>query len=275
MSSLTTADKQYLEAILDMGRGFVLDLSDNTFGEFFSTYSVDIHSERYQKYGTSKAKKMRAFWEKEPDSLVGPVLSGMLDTYEAQCALGQRERNPAVLVKSREIVSRVSGGTANSSVTGEAGFLGEDFALPDLLKLPVDFPVAVIIRERLEEAQACLRIGAHLSVIFQCGSVLEAVLLGAAQNDPRRFRQSAASPKQRDGKVKPLPKWTLYELINVGHDIGLLKADVQKFSHGLRDFRNYIHPYEQMVSRFRPDEHTAKLCFQVLKAALADVSGER
>ena len=54
-----------------------------------------------------------------------------------------------------------------------------------------------------------------------------------------------------------------------------LGQDVQKFSHGLRDFRNYIHPYQQMASGFKPDEHTAKVCFQVLKAALADVSGER
>ena len=75
--------------------------------------------------------------------------------------------------------------------------------------------------------------------------------------------------------MKPFRKWTLSELINVAHDIGLLKTDVQKFSHILRDFRNYIHPYEQMVSKFNPDEHTAKMCFQVLKAALADVSGER
>ncbi|WP_294535684.1 hypothetical protein [uncultured Rhodoblastus sp.] len=56
---------------------------------------------------------------------------------------------------------------------------------------------------------------------------------------------------------------------------GLLKRDVKKFSHGLRDFRNYIHPYEQMVSGFSPDEHTAKVCFKVLKAALASVAGER
>ncbi len=45
--------------------------------------------------------------------------------------------------------------------------------------------------------------------------------------------------------------------------------------HGLRDFRNYIHPYEQMVSGFTPDDHTAKVCFQVLKAALASLAGER
>ena len=131
-----------------------------------------------------------------------------------------------------------------------------------------------IIQDRLREAQSCLLVGAHLSVIFQCGSVLEAVLLGAAQKEPQKFNQSPASP-QKDGKVKQFHEWTLSEFINVSYDIGLLKPDVKKFSHGLREFRNYIHPYEQMVSGFKPDEHTAKVCFQVLKAALADVAGDR
>ena len=61
----------------------------------------------------------------------------------------------------------------------------------------------------------------------------------------------------------------------MAHDIRLLKPDVHEFSHALRDFRNYIHPYQQLASDFRPDEHTAKICFQVLKAALADVAGDR
>lgn len=30
-----------------------------------------------------------------------------------------------------------------------------------------------------------------------------------------------------------------------------------------------------MTSGFTPDEHTAKVCFQVLKAALANLAGER
>ena len=275
VSSLTAAEKQYLETVLAMGGGFVLEFSNDTFAEFFSGYGVDIYSGNYEKYGPSKAKRMRAFWEREPDSLVGPVLAGLLDLYEVQCALGRREQDSALFAKSRQIVSRIAGGTAESPFAGEVGFLNEEFAIPNLDRLPVDSVVAEIIRDRLEEAQSCLRIGAHLSVIFQCGSVLEGVLLGAAHRDPRHFNQAASSPKQPDGKVKQFHDWTLSELINTAHEIGLLKADVQKFSHGLRDFRNYIHPYQQMVSRFSPDEHTATVCFQVLKAALADISGAR
>ena len=78
-----------------------------------------------------------------------------------------------------------------------------------------------------------------------------------------------------DGSVKRFHEWSLAQFIDVACEAGLLKPDVKKFSHGLRDFRNYIHPYQQMVSGFTPDQYTAKVCFQVLKAALASVAGER
>lgn len=274
MSNLTGADRIYLEQILDMGSGYVMNFTDATFGQFFDGYNVDIHGVKYQIHGTSKAKKIRAFWDIEPDSLVGPVLSEMLDIYEAFCDSAGRDLDSALLQKSREIVARISGITPEEHAMTSEVFLNKNLDLPDIHKLPVEFTVVQIIQDRLEEAQACLSVGAHLSAIFQCGSVLEAVLLGAANNSPRLFNCSKASPK-RNGKVKPFPEWTLSELINVAHNIGLLKEDVHKFSHGLRDFRNYIHPYLQMASGFSPDEHTANVCFQVLKAALADVSGER
>ena len=66
MSSLTGADKEYLETILDMGGGFVLDFSDNTFDEFFSTYGIDIGSGQYQKYGLSKAREYERVGRRSP-----------------------------------------------------------------------------------------------------------------------------------------------------------------------------------------------------------------
>ena len=257
-----------------MGGGYVLAFSDATFGHFFKEHGVEIHGVRYQTYGGSKANKMRAFWNKEPDKLVGRVLSELLDDYEALCELGRYELDAPSFMRCKEIVARLTGVQAQTGSSSAEAFLNAEFQLPDFQKLPVDFTVSAIIEDRLKEAQTCLKAGAHLSVIFQCGSILEAVLLGAAQQQPEQFNRSTASPK-RDGKVKPFPDWSLAEFINVAHDIDLLKSDVQKFSHGLRDFRNYIHPYEQVISGFTPDEYTAKVCLQVLRAALADVSGER
>lgn len=276
MSSLTDIDKRYLEKLLEMGGGFVLDFSDATYGEFFKRHRINIHGPRYQIYGTSKAKKMRAFWEQEPDGVVGQVLSEMLDSYEADGELNGREINAPVLEKGRSIVHRLSGKVAKSDEpASEDNFLDREFSIPNIGKLPIDSPVVPIIEARLKEARTALKACANLSVIFLCGSVLEAVLLGAAQKDPARFNKAKASPVNDSGDVRKFHEWSLAQLIDVASEIGLLKPDVKKFGHGLRDFRNYIHPYEQMTSGFAPDEHTAKVCFQVLKAALASVAGER
>lgn len=274
MSNLTDRDKRYLEALLNMGDGYVLDYTDATFDEFFRRYAIDIHGSKYQTHGTSKAKKLRAFWEQESDSLVGSVLSEMLESYEVSCDLGAQELDKNLLKKCRNIVARLTGTEEVTERETTDLFLGEEFAIPNVHKLPVAGPVATLIKERLNEVTKAYGVGAYLSVIFLCGSVLEGVLLGAAEKDPGKFNKSLISPKCR-GKVKPFQQWTLAELINVAHEIGLLKLDVKRFSHGLRDFRNYIHPYAQVASGFKPDEHTARVCYQVLKAALASLAGER
>lgn len=276
MSSLTDVDKRYLEKLLGMQSGYVLDYSDATFGEFFQRYKIDIHSAKYQTYGASKAKKMRAFWESEQDSLVSQVLSEMLDSYEAGCVLNSRDIDTQVLDKARAVIDRLSGlraSTKTPQTTDE--FLHHEFIVPSIKSLPIEAQAIPIVEKRLAEARVALGAGAYLSVIFLCGSVLEAVLLGAAQKEPARFNKAVASPKSSDNSVKRFHEWSLAQFIDVSCEVGLLKPDVKKFSHGLRDFRNYIHPYEQMVSGFTPDEHTAKVCFQVLKAALANVAGER
>ena len=276
MSSLNDIEKRYLESILDMGGGYVLDYSDTTYSEFFDRHLIDIHGPKYRKYGTSKAKKMRAFWEREPDEVVGKALAEMLDSYDASCELSGRPIDAPILTKARGIVKRLSGKDEDGKRADTVEtFLEQEFSIPNVLKLPIEPAVIPIIEKRLEEAQRALAAGAYLSGVIMCGSILEAVLLGKAQQEPRLFNTSKVSPKTGNGKVKQFQDWTLANLIDVASDSGILKLDVKKFSHGLRDFRNYIHPYEQMISGFTPDEYTAKVCFQVLKAALASVAGDR
>lgn len=276
MSSLTDIEKRYFEKLLGMGSGYVLDFTDATYGEFFGRHRVDIHGRKYQTYGTSKAKKLRAFWEQEADPVVGRVLSEMLDSYQADCELNGSELDQPVLDKARCIAGRLLGKPpVQKLVETEADFLSREFLIPNVQKLPIEASAVSIVESRLAEARKALGAGAYLSVIFLCGSVLEAVLLGAAQKSPADFNQAKATPRASDGSPRRFHEWSLAQLIDVACEAGVLKIDVKKFSHGLRDFRNYIHPYEQMVSGFTPDEHTAKVYFQVLKAALASVAGER
>ncbi len=78
MSDLTGSDRRKLEKLLGMGTGYVLTFSDRTFGEFFDEYRVEIDAERYRVRGTSKANRMRTFWDVDGNYVVGRVVDGLI-----------------------------------------------------------------------------------------------------------------------------------------------------------------------------------------------------
>ena len=101
-----------------------------------------------------------------------------------------------------------------------------------------------------------------------------AVLLSIATSNASMFCKARAAQKDSHGNVKQITDWRLESLINVAKELGYLKEDVHKFCHVVRDFRNYIHPFEQNARQFSPDINTAKICLQVLKGAIAQINAK-
>ncbi len=263
-----------LEELFGMGSGYVMDFSNRTFGEFFrENAKVDIYAEKYAFNGDSKAKRLRAFIEVETDALVGKMLAELLEYWRYKTPqpsanqVSQAER-------AARVVERLVGTSSKLSYSSE-DFLKKDFGPISLQKIPSAGTLVPILEARIAEAFRCLKVDSHLAVIFLCGSVLEGLLLGVATANPQQFNQATGCPKDKSGKVRQFHEWSLAQFIDVAYELDLLKLDVKKFSHALRDFRNYIHPYEQMSARFNPDKHTAEICIQVLKAAIASLSGQR
>ncbi len=161
--------------------------------------------------------------------------------------------------------------TGNGSIT-ELDFLKVEIEDIDIWQIGVEDTLKPVLEARMKEMKACFKAESFLSVIFMAGSMLEGILLSVAKQNPRLFNQSECAPKDKDGKAKMFHEWSLRDFITVAHDVGVIKQDVAKFSHVLRDFRNYIHPYQQISEKFYPDENTAKICMQVMKGALAQIS---
>ncbi len=275
MSSLTTVEKKRFEDIFGMSGGYVLDLNNGPFAELFrKTVNVNVYDEKYSFNGDSKAKRLRAFWEIESDIIVGKILFELLEVWKYNQSKNGAKGIDQSYQECLKTVERLQGKQIKEE-NQEEQFLKKEFGKISLEKLQIDSALIPILESRISEADKCLKAGASLSVIFLCGSVLEGILLGIASKNPRQFNQASNSPKDKDGKVKYFQDWTLSQFIDIAHELGLLKLDVKKFSHDLRDFRNYIHPYQQMVSNFNPDKHTAEICRQVLKAAIACLSGDR
>jgi hypothetical protein len=150
----------------------------------------------------------------------------------------------------------------------ESTFLNQEFSDLKLKTLNLDSTITAALEYRLSEIEKCFTSSAPLSVILLAGSTLEGILLGVATNHPKAFNTCVSTPKNSEGKVKQFYEWSLSSFIDVSKEVGLIERDVHKFSHALRDFRNYIHPFEQVSTGFNPTIHTAKICLQVLKVAI-------
>lgn len=274
MSSVKMLERDCFEDLFEMSGGYVMDFSNRTFSEFFrESARIDIYSERYAVNGDSKAKRFRAFVELEEDTLVGTVLSDLLEYWRYKTPQ-PTAKETALAERARKVIERLLGKATLPRDSGQE-FLKQDFGPIALRNIPTAGPLVPVLEARLAEAIRCLQADSPLAVIFHCGSILEGLLLAVACANPQQFNQAPNSPKDKAGNVRQFHEWTLAQFIDVACELGYLKLDVKKFSHALRDFRNYIHPYEQMSARFNPDKHTAEICLQVLKAAIASLSGKR
>ncbi|MDD4874623.1 MAG: hypothetical protein PHE15_06605 [Dehalococcoidales bacterium] len=274
MSSLTTIEKRCLESILGMNSGYVLDFTNESFSQlFYDNVKIDIYNDKYSTYGTSKAKRLRAFWETEYDAIVGKLLSILLVVWK----YNNTDNNPLFINRYNEcriIVKRLLGNQPKEIDT-QNDFLIYDFGDFSLNNLDLDPKLISIIESRIKEAKICLKNNLSMSVIFLCGSSLEGILLAMANKHPKEFNQCNCSPKDKNGKVKPFQEWNLANLIDASCEIGLLGLDVKYFCHVLRDFRNYIHPLQQLSCGFSPDEKTAQICMKVVEAAIADIKNKK
>lgn len=85
MANLTYEDKIYLEKYLQMEGGYVLDFSNNSLRQFVNdNVRLDIYDNKYDKYGGSKARRIRAIWDVESDYLIGKLLKSFISYYKAK-----------------------------------------------------------------------------------------------------------------------------------------------------------------------------------------------
>lgn len=268
MANLKTHEKIIFEKLFDRS-GYVLNFSDATFREFFNEYKIDIDHQKYFINGTSKMKRLRAFWQIEPDKIVGTILHGLLQYAEAIAKVEQDDKQKAL-----EIINKLLGKQVFQETT-ENYFVNLEFSQLNLSLLAIDSQFEKVIQQRLDEIQKSLKSGTALAVIFLCGSTLEGLLQDKATKHPKEFNSAKSAPKNKEGKVLPIHEWTLNALIDVAYETNYIEDDIKKFSSALRDFRNYIHPRQQAISNFSPDSHTAKISWQVLQATIASLSGQR
>ena len=277
MAELKQTEKLLLESLFEMRSGYVMQFSNSSFAQFFqNNFKIDIYNPKYAKYGDSKANRLRAFWDIEGNVSVAKLINELLEVWQTNKLLAnsnQTSGEKQIFTQCQDSAKRLLGYKPPIEGTSTDDFLHKEFSDVSIRKLKIDGLIFDILEDRIKEINKNIKSGAALSVIIMCGSVLEGILLGVALAKPKDFNSCLISPKEKTtGKVLPFNAWNLSNLIDVCHNLGLLGLDVKKHSHSLRDFRNFVHPYEQLSHNFTPDIDTAKISWQVLKAAITDLS---
>lgn len=227
----------------------------------------------YTRYEGSKAVMLRQMWREESPDVVAKLNTDLL----ARWKLGKLRRNEELTPYEQhvlEVATHVFSTTESSSTSLSADdirFLERDLGAVDLGQLPTALSARDVVQGRLDEIDRALSAEAPLAVIFLVGSTLEGLLSELALAQAGTFTASPSAPR-RDGSVKPVDQWTLSELIAVSRALGVLSEDVARHADQVRNFRNYIHPRQQLRENFEPRMETARIAQQVLRAALLDLN---
>jgi hypothetical protein len=90
MAKLSYTERRTLEEYLQMGGGYVCNFSNRTFREFIhDSTGLDIYSDDIGGYG-SKASRLRYFWSRQPDHIVGKLLRDLVNSHEGDEALKRK-----------------------------------------------------------------------------------------------------------------------------------------------------------------------------------------
>lgn len=268
MADLDNATKRKLESLFEMGGGYVLDFSNARFADFVETA---VGFDPYKKYPpASKAVLLRTIWHKEPMPVVAKLNVDLLEHWRVGKLIADEEPTTAATALHDELKAQFAA-AAGSTDVASTEFLAKDFSQFELSALPRELTAQQVVEARLAEIERCLEAGAPLAVIFLVGSTLEGLLMELATAHASTFVSSPSAPSVR-GTPRPIQSWTLAELITVARALGVLSEDVARHADQVRNFRNYIHPRQQLRESFEPRAETALIAHQVLKAALVDLN---
>lgn len=263
----TMEEQKILENLFGMESGYVLNFSNKAFREFFLLhFGIDIYDEKYKDLGSSKANRLRTFWEKESNDLVADSIDGLISRYDMDCVIDGIVPNKTTLKKlrrSQAIANHLRDCDKRSQQKKTLDFLDKNYDI-DVTSLNLDPAMEEIIIQRLDEIKKCIENGIVLGATLLIGSVLEGLLLDFARKHPEEYNKADSAPKNKDGRVKPFKEWSLNSLIIVAREKNYIGLDVKEFNQILRNFRNYIHPAEQIKQNFKPNKDTVQLLYQAL-----------
>lgn len=115
-----------------------------------------------------------------------------------------------------------------------------------------------VLEEYYSQAVKAHDAGSFIGTLVACGAALEGLLTWALLARESEAVKSAKAHRNKEGQVLPINKWNLSNLIDVAVDLGLLGKTAKDASWAVKDFRNFVHPYNLLAQSARADAALAQ-----------------
>ncbi len=138
-------------------------------------------------------------------------------------------------------------------------------------------PELVAFLERdLREAVIALATQSYKSVLVSCGSIAEAILMDrlTARRDSAiksLERILAQAGKKITTKDKHIDRWSLDRLLDVAHEENIVSKNLYHWGHGIRGFRNLVHPGVEQRRTVEVSQSNAEIAWSVVKRLLKEL----
>ena len=116
----------------------------------------------------------------------------------------------------------------------------------------------ILVRD-YADAQRTFITAAWKATIILSGGAIEAILLDQLRKDEGAARAASKAPKQND-----LSRWDLADLISVAVELKVVGPGVDKLSHSVREYRNLVHPGNEVRNRLTVGKEEARIALEIL-----------
>lgn len=105
------------------------------------------------------------------------------------------------------------------------------------------------------------------SVIILCGGAIETILADILLQNPSQAVAASKAPNRPD-----ITRWDLADLINVAVELKLVSPGIEKLSHSVREYRNLVHPGNEIRNNLAFGMEEARIALEVLHILHRDLS---
>jgi hypothetical protein len=124
-----------------------------------------------------------------------------------------------------------------------------------------------IVERDYQEIQRAYISNCWKSVIILSGGIIEAILTDLLVNNIVKTLAAKSAPKEKD-----VNKWEFSKLIDVSVELKYVSDGMQKLSHPIREYRNLVHPSNEIRNKLIFSAEEAKIAVEILHILHRDLS---